>query len=61
MILLDLARRAVTAAASELGKVISRKLFPADDDELGQPLPYSAIEHQRAQERAAISHKVPPK
>jgi hypothetical protein len=42
------------------GKAVVRKLLPKDDDELGQPPPFSAVEHQRAQEQAATAHKVKP-
>lgn len=41
----------------EIAEEISDMQFP---EEPSTPLPYSAVEHQRAQERAATSHKVKP-
>ncbi len=51
----ELAGKAIAAGVDFVG----RKL--GEPEPKGQPLPFTALEHQRAQERAATSHKVKPK
>lgn len=48
-------------AGQRLVRQVRKGIVPLDDDTDPSPLTYRDVQRQRAQQEAAISHKVPPR